>query len=100
MSLDLEELELRMLVPLGQSRVRYVLEWKSQAEEDGVMEIMALVVMKRDAGFLLALPAGALPEEDLVVVEGGVVGPSTVISASALLPMGAWRAPLDQSYRF
>ena len=66
----------------------YVLEWLSAAEVDGRRECIAMVVMKRAGGLLLAIPEGFLPED--VVAEGGedenaVVGHSTVITAAGVL---------------
>ena len=74
MSVDMVELDLADLVPLTQERRDYVLEWRSAEEEDGHVEVRAIVVMKRPGGFLLALPVGALPDEDLAGGTGQVGG--------------------------
>eukprot|EP00435_Cladocopium_sp_Y103_P061652 s470_g23.t1 len=84
MSVDMQELEMTNLVALTQERREYVLEWRSADEEDGQVEVRAFVVMKRPGGFLLAVPLGALPDEDLESGTGQV-GPSTVLSVPGAL---------------
>ena len=58
MSVDMVELEFESLVPVSQEKILYVLEWTMGAEEEGVAEAFAFVVMKRAGGLLLALPVG------------------------------------------
>ena len=54
-------LEFGDLVPLCDGVVRYVLEWQAGPEEDGVQEALAMLVMKRAGGLLLAVPVGFIP---------------------------------------
>ena len=91
------ELTLSSLVALDQDVEPYVLQWSAAAEEDGMMDIFVLAVMKRQDGVLLAVPQGVLPEEDIqagnhggegvlglsnlvqvpsVILDGGVVNPT------------------------
>lgn len=87
------KLELQNLVSLAEGRVLYILDWPSQEEEEGSIEAMAFVVMKRVGGLLLALPENALPAEDLQQanaseVGGSVLGPSTTLRIRGVVSEG------------
>ena len=73
-------------VPFGVTPQVYVYE-HPQGADDGVLECQAIVVMKRDHGFMVALPAGALTEAELVEgAEAGMeapLGPSLQVQVSA-----------------
>lgn len=77
--MDFDAMEFEDLVPVSQGLQLYILEWPLDAQEEGKAEAVSLVIMKREGGFLLALPLDFLPPE--VVVEGNsgtssAVGPS------------------------
>lgn len=68
MSVDLEEMEveadalaLEGLVTVSEDLEPYVLEWPDLHTMDGASEAFVLVVMKRRAGVLLAVPEGFIP---------------------------------------
>ncbi len=85
---SLGEVALETLIPLNQDVVTYVLDYPIGEAEDGSMEALALVVMKRASGALVALPEGFLPAEDLVEgnsLSGGQIGPSTTFDVPAVL---------------
>ncbi len=85
---SLGEVALDTLIPLNQDIVLYVLDYPIGEAEDGSMEALALVVMKRAGGALVAIPEGFLPPEELVEgnsTPGGHIGPSTVLEVPAVL---------------
>ena len=90
MALEALSLEEVKLFDTGQY---YVLEWLDPEEEDGRKECVAIVIMKRSNGLLLAIPTGFLPEEVLAVGaedEDSMVGRSSVMTvAGVLLEEGA-----------
>ena len=58
---------------------------------------MALVVMKRAGGALVAVPDGFLPPEELVEgnsAQGGLIGPSTTLELTAVLWEDAMEVPV------
>ena len=59
------ELTLKELVVVSESLEPYVLTYHPQSEEEGAIEVTALVVLKRKKGLLLALPPAALSQEVL-----------------------------------
>eukprot|EP00435_Cladocopium_sp_Y103_P017169 s1714_g4.t1 len=67
----------------------YVLEWPSVPDADGLSEALAVVVLKRQAGFLLAVPSGFMPEAVLdranQGMEAGPIGPSAYVEVPAVL---------------
>ena len=58
-------LTLSSLVVLDQDVEPYVLQWPALTEEDGMLDIFVVAVMKRQDGVLLAVPHGVLSEDDL-----------------------------------
>ena len=85
MALETLSLEEVKLFDTGQY---YVLEWLDPEEEDGRKECVAIVVMKRSNGLLLAIPTGFLPEEVLAAGaehEDSMVGRSSVITVAGVL---------------
>ena len=68
------------------SRQIYLYEHQA-ADGDGVLECMAVVVMKRDHGLLLGVPRGLLADAEvaagLVAPMEGMLGPSTVVTCDA-----------------
>lgn len=92
MALDLiaeSPLTLASLVTVEEDLEPYVLEWPPVPDADGSSEALAVVVLKRQAGFLLAVPGGFIPQPVLdranQGVEGGPIGPSTVGVVPAVL---------------
>ena len=78
------------LVTLEQDVEPYIMDWPVLAtEEDGEPEVAALVVAKRDGGFLAAVPVGFVPEEVLAAGNAespiGLVGPSTVLQIPGVI---------------
>ena len=78
------------LVTLEQDVEPYIMDWPVLAtEEDGEPEVAALVVAKRDGGFLAAVPVGFIPEEVLAAGNAespiGLVGPSTVLQIPGVI---------------
>ena len=85
MALDLiaeSPLTFASLVTVEEDLEPYVLEWPPVPDADGSSEALVLVVLKRQAGFLLAVPRGFIPQQVLdranQGVDGGPIGPSTV----------------------
>lgn len=60
----------------------HVFSWPVDASLiDGSSMVLALVVMRRQGGFMLALPMEAIPGEDLDgATEDSLVGPHTVLT--------------------
>ena len=62
----------------------YLLGWPIGAQTEDVLVSHCMVVMKREGGLLLALPAGLLPQEELQLASshdgGALLGPHTVLS--------------------
>ena len=88
---------LEALVPLNQDVVPYVLDYPVGDPTDGSGECMALVVMKRAGGALVAVPDGFLPPEELVEgnsAQGGLIGPSTTLELTAVLWEDAMEVPV------
>ncbi|CAE7831595.1 unnamed protein product [Symbiodinium sp. CCMP2592] len=77
---------LEELVPYHQSRQILVYEHPA-ADGEGVLESMAAAVLKRDMGFLLALPCGLLEDSEiaagLVATIDSPLGPTTVVDIPA-----------------
>lgn len=90
------DVDFASLVPVSQEVKIYVLEWHGEAELDGHLEVAALVVMKREAGMLLALPLNVVPEEDLVPTEDGAIGPSTQFEIEGLVQDGGNISPIGR----
>ena len=85
MALDLiaeSPLTFASLVTVEEDLEPYVLEWPPVPDADGSSEALVVVVLKRQAGFLLAVPRGFIPQQVLdranQGVDGGPIGPSTV----------------------
>ena len=76
------------IIPFGALPQVYLYE-HPQAEEDGVLECPAIVVMRRAHGFMAALPSGVFSDPELAEgAEAGMealVGPSLQIQVSAAL---------------
>ena len=76
------------IIPFGVVPQVYLYE-HPQAEEDGVLECQAIVVMRRAHGFMAALPSGVFSEPELAEgAEAGMealVGPSLQVQVSAAL---------------
>ena len=85
-------LTLSSLVVLDQDVEPYVLQWPALTEEDGMLDIFVVAVMKRQDGVLLAVPHGVLSEDDLRAGNlggEGVLGLSrTVMVPSVILDGG------------
>ena len=92
--MNMDELDFAALVPLAQGRQDYVLGWPSLAEEDGTLEMRALVVMKRQDGVLLALPTGVIPDEELNGSEASLVAHPLLYQFQECRSKMAWRAIL------
>ena len=65
------------------------------AELDGELEVLALVVMKREAGVLLSIPAGCLPQSVVELGNGGdadcLFGPSIELDIpGVVMDGGSW----------
>eukprot|EP00435_Cladocopium_sp_Y103_P035541 s2138_g9.t1 len=56
---------MELLVTIAQDIEPYVIQWPSQVEVDGVLEISVLVAMKRPDGVLLVFPSDALPADEV-----------------------------------
>lgn len=78
-------LTLSSLVALDQDVEPYVLQWPASSEEDGMLDIFVVAVMKRQDGVMLAVPHGVLSEEDL---QAGNLGGEGVLgfSRSVMVP--------------
>eukprot|EP00435_Cladocopium_sp_Y103_P042131 s2497_g11.t1 len=76
------------LLSLEQDIEPYVVQWPSQAEADGVMEVSALVAMKRPDGVMLVFPKGVLPEDEVAsgnLHGGGILGPSIEFTVPSVI---------------
>lgn len=77
-----EPLSLSSLVVVEEDLEPYVLEWPTVPDADGVSEAMVLAIMKREAGLLLAVPPGFVPQGVLdranAGQEAGPIGASMV----------------------
>ena len=100
MSVDLtadEALSFTGLVTLEEDLESYVLEWPSVPDSDGASEAIALVVLKRTGGFLLALPPGLVPEAVLrranAGQEAGSIGASTSVLVQGVIVENGIRSP-------
>lgn len=79
----------------------YVLELTSDDPEDGTSMAIALVVLRREDGFMLALPVGYL-RDDIVDqgTDGGldeVLGPTRVVRVPAGIMTAGGIQPLEDS---
>lgn len=85
-------LSLDSLVSVDVDLEPYVLTWPTHAPdgEDGSLEVYGLVVLKRQGGLLLAVPAQVLPQRDLDLgrVGTGILGPSTEAEVPAVIMDG------------
>lgn len=93
----MDGLDFAELVTLATRKQLYVLEWVPGSEEDGHIEAFALVVMRREGGFLVALPVGFLTEEELTVGmsdEAGPLGPSAVVDVAGVLDENGQESPI------
>ena len=93
-----EEAEFPSVTSLAEGRVAYILEWPSLEVEDGHKEALVFVVMKREAGLLLAVPDGFIPEEELgqanlAEAGGSVLGPSSVLVIPGVVAEGGVDSP-------
>ena len=83
------ELTLEELVVVSESLEPYVLTYHPQSEEEGAIEVTALVVLKREKGLLLALPPSALSQEVLTRGKLGhaedVFGPSAIVTVPGVI---------------
>lgn len=77
------------LVLASQELHPYVLRLGSPDDTDGVLEVLAIVVLKRSGAFLLAIPDGALDPETLEEGANGAVdsvfGPYTIIEVPGVV---------------
>ena len=77
------------LVPVSQEPVKYVLSWGDEDSEDGAVEAEVMVVMRRDGGFLMALPPDVISEEQLqegnTLQDDLLVGMSTSFKVPAMM---------------
>ena len=92
MASDLEQMDgvdPTTLVLASQELHPYVLRLGSPDDTDGVLEVLAIVVMKRSGAFLLAIPDGALDPETLEEGANGaadsVFGPYTIIEVPGVV---------------
>lgn len=80
-------MEQESLVPLKQGFVPYVFELAAEDPADGVALAICLVVLKRENGFMLALPVGYLQDDILdpasEVTLDDVIGPARVVRVPA-----------------
>lgn len=81
-----EPLSLSTLVTLEVDLQPYVLEWPSVPDSDGISEAQVLVVFKRQGGFLVAVPAGFIPQSVLDRANQGVEAGPVGASASLVVP--------------
>ena len=93
-----EEPEWPSVTSLAEGRVAYILEWPSMELEDGHKEAMVFVVMKREAGLLLAVPDGFISEEELsranlAEAGGSVLGPSSILIIPGVVAEGGTDSP-------
>jgi len=103
---DLEEdvggrLTLEGLVTVSEDMEPYVLEWPDLGTLDGFVEANVLVVLKRQAGILLALPKDFLPESLLARAnrgeDAGCIGASTVLTVPGVLVEDGRQSPIGSS---
>lgn len=110
MSVDLEEMEveadalaLEGLVTVSEDLEPYVLEWPDLHTMDGASEAFVLVVMKRRAGVLLAVPEGFIPASLLEKAnrgeEAGPIGASSVFVVPGVLVEYGQQHPIGSSMR-
>ena len=92
MALDLnteDSLSLASLVTVEEDLQPYVLEWPSVPDADGAAEAQVLVILKRQGGFLLAVPPSFIPATVLSRanqgMEAGPVGASTVVMVPSVV---------------
>lgn len=76
----------------------YVFFWPPTGTDPGEsLCCVAMVVMKREGGFLLAVPVGFFPMEELQGAstggEGDVIGPHTVLTVPGIFQQGAELVP-------
>lgn len=83
------QLALEALVTVNEDHVPYILEWPDLSQMDGNAEATVLVVLKRQAGFLLAIPQGFIPDDLLARAnrgeDAGPIGASTVLQLPGVL---------------
>lgn len=86
------------LVPVSQEPVKYIIFWGDEDSEEGVVEAEVLVVMKRDGGFLMALPPDVIGEEQLqegnTLQDDLLVGVSTAFKVPAMMLQDGAMVPL------
>ena len=93
---EMDFLEFDTVQTISQSLQTYVLEWESGEELEGRREAMALAVMKRAGGLLLALPISFLSEEELAEADTGdnVLGPSVVLTLPGVVIVDGQESPI------
>eukprot|EP00435_Cladocopium_sp_Y103_P067464 s89_g30.t1 len=95
------QLTMESLVTISEDLEPYVLEWPDLHTMDGHSEGFVLVVLKRTAGVLLAVPSGFIPEDLLVKAnrgeDAGIVGASTVLELPGVLVEDGRQAPIGSS---
>eukprot|EP00438_Fugacium_kawagutii_P004823 Skav226390 [mRNA] locus=scaffold1631:67277:74756:+ [translate_table: standard] len=97
-----EALTFESLLTVEQEVEPYVLQWPSEHQDDGSLEVHTLVVMKRSDGALLAVPAGSLPEVDLDFGNHGIeqtLGFSTEVSVPSMVLDGGQVNPTGEQVR-
>eukprot|EP00435_Cladocopium_sp_Y103_P022327 s2559_g5.t1 len=88
---DLDVLTMEGLVTVTEDLGPYVLEWPGSdlGSMDGQAEALVVVVLKRQAGFLLAVPDGFLPQDLLDRAnrgeDAGPIGASTLLAVPGTL---------------
>ena len=80
---------LETVVLVSEALEPYILSLEAEQEVDGEIEVTALVVMKRQAGVLVAMPADILSEETLASGNTGdgdlLFGPSVVVEVPSVI---------------
>lgn len=97
---ETDAVTMESIVAVDQDLEPYVLQWPEADEEDGYMELFAVVVMKRAEGLLLAVPVGVLPETEVIAgnLDGAsCLGVSTVVEVPSVIMDGGQISPTGSS---
>ena len=82
-------LGLENVVTVSEALEPYILSLEADQDVDGEIEVTALVIMKRQAGVLVAMPADILSEETLASGNSGegdlLFGPSVVVEVPSVI---------------